>query len=62
MGLMGELGRLAGDDFETYVAQPEGEPRGGLVVIHEIWVWPITSRTWRIALRPRVIWPWRRTC
>jgi carboxymethylenebutenolidase len=34
---MGELNRLAGDDFDTYVAQPDGEPRGGLVVIHEIW-------------------------
>ena len=34
---MGELNRLAGDDFETYVALPAGELRGGLVVIHEIW-------------------------
>jgi carboxymethylenebutenolidase len=34
---MGELNRLPGDDFDTYVAQPGGEPRAGLVVIHEIW-------------------------
>jgi carboxymethylenebutenolidase len=34
---MGELERLDGDDFATYVAVPEGTPRGGLVVIHEIW-------------------------
>ena len=35
--VMGELSRLDGDDFDTYVAEPAGEPRGGLVLIHEIW-------------------------
>jgi carboxymethylenebutenolidase len=34
---MGELKVLDGDDFATYVASPAGRPRGGLVVIHEIW-------------------------
>ena len=29
---------LDGDDFETYVAVPDGPPRGwALVLIHEIW-------------------------
>lgn len=26
-----------GGDLDVYVARPEGEPRGGLVLIHEIW-------------------------
>lgn len=34
---MGELSRLNGDEFDTYIATPEGDPRGGLVLIHEIW-------------------------
>lgn len=29
---------MAGDEaFDVYVARPQGEPRGGLVLIHEIW-------------------------
>jgi carboxymethylenebutenolidase len=34
---MGELSRLDGDEFDTYLATPPDETRGGLVVIHEIW-------------------------
>ncbi len=36
-GSVGERSTLDGDDFETYVAEPAGGPRGGLVLIHEIW-------------------------
>lgn len=29
--------QAADTEFDVYVAHPEGEPRGGLVLIHEIW-------------------------
>lgn len=35
MGRMIEL--ESGEAFPAYVAEPQGEPRGGLIVIHEIW-------------------------
>ncbi|ALJ20994.1 dienelactone hydrolase family protein [Microbacterium sp. No. 7] len=36
---MGEMLTLqaSGDPFDVYVARPEGEPIGGLVLVHEIW-------------------------
>ncbi len=29
--------KASGDHFDVYVARPEGEPIGGLILIHEIW-------------------------
>jgi carboxymethylenebutenolidase len=29
--------RNAGNAVECYLAEPEGEPKGGLIVIHEVW-------------------------
>ena len=37
MWLMGHLIDINDAEFSAYVAEPSGAPRGGVVVIHEIW-------------------------
>jgi carboxymethylenebutenolidase len=36
-GGMGEMITLQDGELEAYVAEPAGTPRGGLILIHEIW-------------------------
>ncbi len=37
MSIMGHLIDINNAEFSAYVAEPTGAPRGGLLVIHEIW-------------------------